>query len=429
MTVIGKSLRRDSSDVVIDLLSDTLGAGLYTVLCICLNLYDQTGVVGLSARFLGLLLLSSTLVRKNVLRRAVTLSLALFFSLTAGYLASVIVFVVGHAQDSFYSFLHLLELRWIPALCRSLLYGGCITVLGIILTRVFQRIRETQKNTQMYLCILICLTGSIIIESIMSRLSRGLIDEKYFLILCGGVICSLLFALRSIYLGVVLENERLEKEMLHRLNYEISKGYGLLADRNEALRTQSHDFRNHMLTILNMKDESIKEYVRDILQTHIKARPFNQTGNRWMDAVIQSKIPTMEEHNISFSCNIRMPETLQLSPTDICSIVSNQLDNAIEACEKIEHADRWITYTTDKSGDIVLFICENSIEKNSVDPAGPLRSTKKDSRHLHGYGMKSIQNSAERNGGTMLVEVLEDRFISKVMLQLNSDKTGNSLNG
>ncbi|MBQ7582844.1 MAG: sensor histidine kinase [Lachnospiraceae bacterium] len=235
----------------------------------------------------------------------------------------------------------------------------------------------------------------------------------WFILLIGMIIVIVVFLYRT-----KVEMERHDMEMIKAMNHSISEGYALLADKNDELREQAHNFRNHLLTLREMDKQEADAYIDDLLDRQISFS-YCHSGNRYLDAVLNSRIPVIKENGIAFYHNIRMPEIAGISPTDLCTIACNQLDNAIEACLKISRPeDRWIRFSVDQGGDMLSIVCENSIVPGSVTQDSLKTSSKKEDQHLHGFGIRSIETCAERLNGIVIHEIEETSFRSKVTLSL-----------
>ena len=94
---------------------------------------------------------------------------------------------------------------------------------------------------------------------------------------------------------------------------------------------------------------------------------------------------------------------------DICTILSNALDNAIEACIKINNpADRYINVKISVDNGFFISVTNPSTEAPKKR-AGIIISSKKDKEN-HGLGLKSIKRTVDKHGGDMLVKYENDVF-------------------
>ena len=125
--------------------------------------------------------------------------------------------------------------------------------------------------------------------------------------------------------------------------------------------------------------------------------------NSAIDAIINEKLLTAQKNNISTHFDV-IPLNLENVPSmDICTILSNALDNAIEACIKIDNpADRYINVKISAENGIFISVSNPSIEAPKKR-AGIFISSKKDTEN-HGLGLKSIKRTVDKHGGDMLVK-------------------------
>ena len=348
---------------------------------------------------------------------------AVFISMMVNILADIVVIFVH--PDLYNLHIGLMRLQFDPKLqvVRLLTRSAFQMVVAGLLHFMCSKIIALKKEYQ-FVIAGIMLAAAMVTEALLhvvyvaplglsetsTMISWALLTACVIMIILG-------FSVRT-----QLERESDEKSLILLMNHNISKGYSLLANKNDELRLQAHDFRNHLMSIQNMPEKEAKSYISDLLDHMVNNTSVISSGNRYIDAVFNSKIPSMDKNHIRFSHNIKIPKELEFSMTDLCTIVSNQLDNAIEACCKMKDPSaRWIQYTIDQSGDFAAFLCENSIEKGSVTESMLQTTTKSEDKHRHGLGIRSIQVCAERNQGTVSHEISEESFKSKVILQSNSD--------
>ena len=351
--------------------------------------------------------------------RALSISIGLFFSLSLQNLTAGAFFVINRESYDIYDSLRIFDALggWGVA---QRVANILLQIAGAFLLPLCLKQLNKLETRYSILLSLLALFGCFCCSLLKWMISSGdpNIREATIIIAWIGQIVSVSAAIYAFRQIMARREDRLERQMILRLNEEIRRGYELLAEKNDELRIQSHDFRNHLIGMQNMTEEEMKAYLHDLLDHRTSMKEFCHSGNKLVDAVINSKVEEMMQNHIRFDQNFRLPEEIQIPPTDLCAIISNQMDNAIEACEKIPvEADRWIRYTIDTRGDILSLTCENSIVPGSVSIDVPLKTSKTENKDLHGFGVKSIRSSAERNGGRVHNEVMEDRFVSRVILE------------
>lgn len=211
--------------------------------------------------------------------------------------------------------------------------------------------------------------------------------------------------------------ERQEKNTILLTNKTLISSYEQIVSKNEELRKIGHDFLRHLSVMRQMQEKEIHNYIDDLLQKKDGIIPISHTGDPYLDAVLNTKMKEMEEKQIPFEYSINLPKRLEIAPSDLCAILMNQLDNAIEASEKLDPASRRISLSIQKKGGTVAIICRNRITPGSVQNEDLKHHTKQKGEE-HGYGILNIQTCVECNGGTYANEIDYDLFVSKVLLPI-----------
>mgnify|MGYP000513875928 FL=1 len=204
------------------------------------------------------------------------------------------------------------------------------------------------------------------------------------------------------------EVEPYEKERIEKIKARIM-------DNLEKIAGQDYDknrFEQEMIYYIEKLDETIQtmDY------------KFN-TGNAVTDVIINDKYQKAENAGISFQVKFNLGETDTISAFDIGIILNNLLDNAIEACEKLEQEQRYINLTLKKKNHFLLIEVENSFdgkviwEDGGIVPMTTKQSDLPDILMEHGIGLKNVKNVADHYLGDMDIKIKNDVFKVTVMLQ------------
>lgn len=189
-----------------------------------------------------------------------------------------------------------------------------------------------------------------------------------------------------------------------------------------------HDFHNHIAflrhLLSNAKLEEAMQYL-DELQTPVqKITKTIWTGDEMVDYIINSKAATAKEHNIQYEAQVEFPRHTNLRSVDLCAILGNLLDNALEAAEQVpEKEKRFIQLTIRRINQMLIIKVENSFSNPIILQDGVL-TTSKVKNGLHGWGLKSAQAAAEKYDGTVQTSYKDKVFKSVATLsyQCVSDK-------
>lgn len=264
----------------------------------------------------------------------------------------------------------------------------------------------------------ICIGAELLTTRLFFGLYRLTTPQLLEFCMIISVLITLLFAFGFVLFFASMikqRNEKYQREKISLENNALTKSYEQVVLTNKQLLKQRHDFTKHLHVIRNMDAQDIQKYVSDLL--NIKTDPLlrSYSGDPYVDAVLNSKVDEMSERGIDFKYSVDLPKPLSIPPSDICVILYNLLENAIEACERIDDpGKRSIDLSISQKGQCIIMICQNAILPDSVSYKDLYHSLKNDD--THGYGLLNIKNSAERNGGSLLFEINENMFVSKVMM-------------
>ena len=134
-----------------------------------------------------------------------------------------------------------------------------------------------------------------------------------------------------------------------------------------------------------------------------------------MDAVLLSKTALCREKDIDFSYSVQPLENIKIGAADLSSLLSNLLDNAVEAAAQT--TEPFVRLTITKYNAYYTICVENSYmgKKSLKESVGALNSTKSD-KAPHGYGTRIISDIAQKYDGNYPWEAQESRFISTVIM-------------
>lgn len=179
-----------------------------------------------------------------------------------------------------------------------------------------------------------------------------------------------------------------------------------------AFRREQHDFVNQMIVIKNNIEREKTTQALATLDSLLHsctehAVVIAQSGNDVVDSILNYKYTIARQKEIDFKLNLFLPETLPFSQRDLSIILGNILDNAIEASQKA--ANPFIEASLGIRKDYFVFVAKNSFHDRLLfDIHGNLITTKAH-KHLHGYGLSSVQKAAEHYGGQIITEYDKDK--------------------
>ena len=192
-----------------------------------------------------------------------------------------------------------------------------------------------------------------------------------------------------------------------------------------SIRKVRHEMKNHMANIKGLAGAGeygeIEEYVRRMDETMQELEYKYVTGNAVTDVIINDKCRRAEKAGIRFDADFRYGGEIPVF--DMGIILNNLLDNAIEACEKLETGKGFIRLSLKRKKQFLILYVENSFDGAvPVSKGSPLPPTTKQSIlpgiiTEHGIGLENVRDIAERYFGGVNIKVKGDVFHVTVMLQ------------
>ena len=184
------------------------------------------------------------------------------------------------------------------------------------------------------------------------------------------------------------------------------------------IRGWRHDYRNHIQTMkayaASENWDAIKRYL-DLLDDDLTSvDTVIKTGNPMTDAILNSKISLANSRNIKVIADACIPMKLNLSEIDLCCIIGNLFDNAIEASMKLPENQRIIRLYMDLR-NTQLYICiTNFTAGKKMKKEGKLfRSTKGEG---HGFGLVRIDAIVDRLNGYISRNSEDGAFTTEILL-------------
>lgn len=227
-------------------------------------------------------------------------------------------------------------------------------------------------------------------------------------------VCVTVFFLlrRFLYNMIDRRIERFQSELIEKQVREIQNMY-------RQVRGWRHDYRNH---INNMKIQlsegnydKLSDYLNELADDLDTVDTVIKTGNVMADAILNSKLNVAEKMNIKLNVKANVPDKLPMSDVELCSMLGNILDNAVEACGTLPEEERFMrVYIGKLKGQLYLSV-QNSAGKVCKSKNTYL-STKEGE---HGYGLFRIDRVAKKYGGYVNRQNEEGVFATEIMVPLS----------
>ena len=229
----------------------------------------------------------------------------------------------------------------------------------------------------------------------------------------------LLFVFNTIFLLMATSlnrNARLRQE--NQLLSLQQQRYENLKTAIEEARQARHDMRHHLNHISMLAEENDMEALKTYLAQTVSRIPdldMRFCENRAADSVLGYYCALAKREGIPFSAQIDLPQTLPVDEIDMCLVLSNLLENALEASLRTVPARRWMKVNAYVHAErLLLMQVENACDGEIKETNGVFRSSK---RKGNGIGIQSVRHIAEKNGGASTFAYQNGVFCAKIMLR------------
>ena len=184
------------------------------------------------------------------------------------------------------------------------------------------------------------------------------------------------------------------------------------------IRGWRHDYRNHiqMMKVLaaNGDMDALKAYL-DELDTDLNTvDTVVKTGNPMADAILNSKISLARSRNIPTQVDAHIPVKLKMSELDLCCIVGNLFDNAMEASMALPEEKRLIRVYMDMKGTQLYISFTNFTAAKKLSKVG--RGFKTSKGEGHGFGLVRIDDIVSRYDGYLSRNSEDGAFTTEILI-------------
>lgn len=201
----------------------------------------------------------------------------------------------------------------------------------------------------------------------------------------------------------------------------IEKHYAEVENMYRQIRGWRHDYHNHISTLkayMALEEYSkVNNYLDELDDDLTTVDTVIKTGNIMVDAILNSKISLAGSKKIEIKAKASVPESIRITDVDICVIVGNLLDNAIEACDNItDNSEKFIRiYIGMKNTQLYMCFTNTAPEGKLSKVDGRFRSFKGKN---HGFGLERVDKIIEKYSGYISRNSEDGAFTTEVLLPL-----------
>lgn len=184
-------------------------------------------------------------------------------------------------------------------------------------------------------------------------------------------------------------------------------------------KRRTHEYKNQIACIETLLDKKqyteLEEYVKKIYGSLQSEPDAINTNHVLVNAILNTKYQEADKKGIVFVFRVNDLSGLRVNDEDVVTLLSNLLNNAIEACETCEDK-KVIKFKFMKEDDWIIISVKNTFRYDIVHENGEIKSTKTSGVDEHGVGIKNIIKVIEKYGGSYIIEDKNKEFYFSIII-------------
>ena len=196
-----------------------------------------------------------------------------------------------------------------------------------------------------------------------------------------------------------------------------SEQYNMITEKIEKTRKSRHDIHHHINVVYQLakenKIEQLIEYLEEYNKIDSTKEPMVYCNNSTVDAILNHYILLAKDNGIEVHLNVALPEELKIRDTDLCIVIGNLLENAIEASEKEEN--KRIKLRINRSNEYICMLVSNLYNGEIKKGHSGYYSRKREFKDT-GIGLSSVSAVVEKYDGRMEIDHTNGEFNVFIMM-------------
>jgi sensor histidine kinase regulating citrate/malate metabolism len=196
--------------------------------------------------------------------------------------------------------------------------------------------------------------------------------------------------------------------------------YRSISENFDNQRRKTHEYKNQISCIESLLEKKqysrLEEYVKKIYGSLNSGPDAINTNHVIVNAVLNTKYREADENGIVFVLRVNDLSQLRMDDEDIVTILSNLLDNAVEACKKCESGKRIIKLKLVNEDGMIKIGVRNTFQNPVLYENWEIKSTKKIRTEEHGIGIKNIIKAVEKYNGSYVIKNDGEEFYFSIVI-------------
>lgn len=262
--------------------------------------------------------------------------------------------------------------------------------------------------------IILAICGALI--NAESEIFQILILVVALILVCANIAMSVVFwRLTQGENSLILAQKQMDELERERKNYQKMISASMRSNK------EMHDLKNKLFAVNSYIDEDIdkaKSALSDICDSIYQSQVVKFTGLNGLDTLINVKEKDAEKVGVNIKKNIKIFGDINIDEIDLCVVVGNLLNNAIEGVAECAKADAFIQLNILTKANMLSIVVKNS----TISTTFELGASTKQDNFQHGFGLQNVLEIADKYAGSGIFDVKDGIFTSSVLLQNMSSR-------
>jgi signal transduction histidine kinase len=220
-----------------------------------------------------------------------------------------------------------------------------------------------------------------------------------------------------VFAGISASSKKISLEFTYKTiesQLELQRrNYKTLNESLNQIYALKHDVRHHVSAIETLvkqkKFNEALEYITQFNKSEPSITVSTLCNNFAADSIVKYNMSLALSKNIEFKADLNIPEDIGINPLDLCIVLGNCLENAIEACEKQNVGTRkYIELISEIVGAHIVLRIRNSFDGKLIKGDKQIKSTKDGA--YHGFGLSNVSETVRRYNGNIDISDTNDKF-------------------
>lgn len=350
-------------------------------------------------------------------------------SILSSYLFLISVYVIFSSILAYFAKIEAMEvdaiMSWVLVAATALC---CFTKISQKISLALQWIPLYMKRLIIFLSLFSGVAVTLMAQIQENANNAAWLNVTYIIF---SVVIVLVCSMLPILVATTISNKMLNHQALHYKTQieEQAKHYEAVAKSNWEIRRFQHDTKNLTVGLTNLLETGQQKEAMEMLNSYYNASlglkdallQFD-TGNGIVDALLADKQQSACATNTQIEFEGMVPAK-GISPSDLCVLFGNTLDNALDACEKLPSEQEKIIQVISKSmGGYLWLTVRNPVGEQVKIRNNTVTTTKEDKNH-HGFGLHSLQLLAQKHDGELQLTCENNLF--EIAIELNLESKNN----